>query len=169
MSIGLLLNHDAAVADYLFRNHVKPRMQYDMAIGILRDGKLVGGVLLQSWNGFNVELSYYGYRTVTHNILRCLARIILGTLNPSRITVTVNRKNRAVCRGMRKLGLVLEGTQRRFYGDKDINRNIGVRFVMFRERIEELAQLRSSEGGQCRSGLPPENTRQDFLISRTIN
>jgi hypothetical protein len=144
MSVGLLLGHDQAVAEYLFQHHVKPRMQYDAAIGILNEGSLVGGILLQSWNGFNVELSYYGRGTVTYGIIRCLARILVSRFAPSRVTVTVNRKNKRLMRGLRKLGFALEGAQRRFYGDRDINRNTGVRFVMFRERIEQLAGSRNS-------------------------
>lgn len=141
MTVGLLLHNDDMVAEYLFNHHVTPRMGYDAAIGILTDGVLSGGILLQSWNGFNVEFSYYGQGSLTPGIIRCLARILLSVLKPSRVTVTVNRKNRAVMRGLRKLGFAVEGTQRRFYGDQDINRNTGVRFVMFRERIEQLAQF----------------------------
>lgn len=168
MTTGLLLNSDVVVAEYLFQQHVKPRMRYDSAIGILTDGMLVGGVLLQSWNGFNVELSYYGRGTLTHGIIRCLARILIVGMNPSRVTVTVNRKNRVLMRGVRKLGFILEGTQRRFYGDQDINRNTGVRFVMFREQIEKLAQLEKGSI-QCRSGHPQANTLPEQPISRTIN
>ena len=169
MTTGILLNNDDMVAEYLFQNHVKPRMHYDAAIGILTDGTLVGGVLLQSWNGFNVELSYYGRGTITHGIIRCLARIMVAGLNPTRVTVTVNRKNRVLMRGIRKLGFVLEGTQRRFYGDQDINRNTGVRFVIFREQIEKLAKIERAEDTQCKSGHPPANTLPIQPISRTIN
>jgi hypothetical protein len=141
MRVGLLLHNDAQVAEYLFRCHVRPTMKYDAAIGILTDGELAGGILLQSWNGFNVELSYYGPRTLTPGIIRCLARVLLTVFNLSRVTVTVSRKRRGVMRGLRKLGFVVEGTQRCFYGIQDTNRNTGVRFVMFRKRVEQLAQL----------------------------
>jgi hypothetical protein len=168
MSTGLLLNNDALVAEYLFQQHIV-RMRYDAAIGILKNGVLVGGVLLQHWNGFNVELSYYGRGTLSLGLTRTLARIILLSFNPSRVTVTVNRKNRMLLRGLRKLGCVLEGTQRRFYGDQDINRNIGVRFVMFRERLEALAQLGQQKDGQCRSAQYQANTPRTHPISKTIN
>jgi RimJ/RimL family protein N-acetyltransferase len=147
MRTGLLLHNDHQVAEYLFQNHVIPRMQYDVAIGILTDGVLSGGILLQSWNGFNVELSYYGQGSLTPGIIRCLARILISGLNPSRVTVTVRRKNRVLMRGLRKLGFAVEGTQRRYYGNEDLNRNTGVRFVMFRERVEQLAQLERRAAG----------------------
>jgi len=169
MRTGLLLNNDEVVAEYLFKHHVTPHMNYDAAIGILKDGILIGGVLLQSWNGFNVELSYYGRGTLTHGIIRTLARIVIIGLKPSRLTVTVNRKNRVLMRGVRKLGFVLEGTQRRFYGDQDINRNTGVRFVMFREQIEKLAQIEKGENTKCRSGHHPVSILPTQPTSRTIN
>jgi RimJ/RimL family protein N-acetyltransferase len=147
MKVGLLLHNDAQVAEYLFHHHVSPTMKYDAAIGILTDGVLSGGILLQSWNGFNVELSYYGHGTLTPGIIRCLARVLLTVFNLSRVTVTTRRKNRAVMRGLRKLGFVVEGTQRCFYGTQDVNRNTGVRFVMFRKRIEQLAQLERRAAG----------------------
>lgn len=139
--IGLLLDCDRQVADYLFTKHVRPRMQYDAAFGIITDGVLTGGILLQSWNGFNVELSYYGYGTVTAGILRCLARLLVLKFDPARVTVTVSRKSRRVMKALPKLGFHLEGVQRRFYGNEDINRNTGVRFVMYREKIGEIAKI----------------------------
>ena len=141
MKVGLLLHNDQQVAEYLFHQHVTPTMKYDAAIGILTDGELAGGILLQSWNGFNVELSYYGHGTLTPGIIRCLARVLLTVFNLSRVTVTVSRKRKAMMRGLRKLGFAVEGTQRCFYGIQDINRNTGVRFVMFKKRVEQLAQL----------------------------
>ena len=149
MKIGLLLHNDRQVAAYLFPRYVREgvRVSYDAAVGILTDGELTGGILLQSWNGFNVELSYYGPRTLTLGVTRCLARYLLSAFNPSRVTVTVNRKRKNLMRGLRKLGFAVEGTQRRFYGEQDINRNTGVRFVMFREQVEQLAQLERRAAG----------------------
>jgi len=149
MKIGLLLHNDRQVAAYLSPRYVREgvRVSYDAAVGILTDGELTGGILLQSWNGFNVELSYYGPRTLTLGVTRCLARYLLSAFNPSRVTVTVSRKRKNLMRGLRKLGFAVEGTQRRFYGEQDINRNTGVRFVMFREQVEQLAQLERRAAG----------------------
>lgn len=147
MSVGLLLHSDEVVADYLFKNHVSPCMQYDRAVGLLVDGKLSGGILFQCWNGFNVELSYYGRGTLTAGIIKCLARILISTFNVSRVTLTVSRRSRRLMKALRKLGFALEGTQCRFYGHNDTVRNTGVRFVMFRERLDQLAQFEQRAAG----------------------
>lgn len=138
MTVGLLLHHDEAVAEYLFKNHVTPRMKYDGAIGIMIYGQLSGGILLQCYNGFNVEVSYYGHGTLTPGVIKCLARILASTFNVSRVTVTVSRRNRRLMRSLRRMGFSIEGVQRCFYGHKDTVRNTGVRFVMFRERVNKL-------------------------------
>jgi hypothetical protein len=147
MGVGLLLHSDEQVAEYLFLNHVQPRMKYDQAIGVMVDGKLSGGVLFQCWNGFNVELSYYGKKTLTPGIIKCLARILVSTFNVARVTVTVSRRAKRLMRALRKLGFVLEGTQRCFYGHNDSVRNTGVRFVMFRERLDQLCQFEQQAVG----------------------
>jgi len=141
MSAGLLIDCDEQVAAYLFKNCVSPVMKFDRAIGLIVDGSLAGGILFQCFNGFNVELSYYGRKTMTSGIIRCLARFLISTFNPSRVTVTVNRRQKRLMRSLRKLGFVLEGTQRCFYGHQDKIRNTGVRFVLFRESLNKLAAL----------------------------
>ena len=138
MTVGLLIHDDEVVAEYLFKHHVSPCMQYDQALGIMIDGQLSGGILLQSYNGFNVELSYYGSGTLTPGVIKCLARILVSTFNVSRVTVTVSRRSRRLMRSLRRLGFSLEGVQRCFYGHKDSTRNTGVRFVMFRPRVDKL-------------------------------
>jgi len=148
MTVGLLLDADEQVAAYLFKNHVSPVMSYDKAIGLVDSGSLVGGILLQSWNGANIELSYYGRGTLSAGIIRCLARILLSTFNPARVTVTTGRKRKRLVKALQKLGFVLEGTQRCFYGQLDCARNTGVRFVMFRGRLEILARLKFAEERQ---------------------
>lgn len=147
MSVGLLFDSDKQVAEYLFQSLGTYAIKYDQAVGLLVDGKLSGGVLFHGWNGFNVELSYYGAKTMTPGIIKCLARILVSTFNVSRVTVTVRQRNKRFIRALQKLGFVLEGVQRRFYGNDDTRRNTGVRLVMFRERLEQLCQFEQRAAG----------------------
>jgi RimJ/RimL family protein N-acetyltransferase len=94
-----------------------------------------------------VEVSYYGKGTMTPGIIKCIARILISTFKVARVTVTVSRKNRRFMKALRKLGFGIEGVQRRFYGPIDSVRNTGVRLVMFRERLEELAQFEQQAVG----------------------
>ncbi len=149
MSIGLLFEYDDKIAKWAFETWKMPSMSYDKAIGLVdnKNGKLVGAVVFQCWNGFNVELSYYGLgHTLSAGIARCLARYVLFTFNVSRVTVSTRRKNRTLMRSLQRIGFKLEGAQHRFYGYRDCNRNTAIRFVMFRERIEQLAALPMRKG-----------------------
>lgn len=150
MSAGLLFECDDHVAAWLFHQNKWPHYKYDRAIGIIdKDGKLIGAILFQHWNGNNVEISYYGKKTITLGIVRCLARFTLLTFDPSRLTVTTSKRNKHFIKALQKLGFRLEGMQRCYYGRRDCNRNTGVRFVAFRDDIEKVAKLRTEPMQQC--------------------
>jgi RimJ/RimL family protein N-acetyltransferase len=138
---GLLFDCDEAVAQFLFRSYNQPHFKYDRAIGLLIDGKLQGAVIFHYFNGSNVELSYYGKSTLTAGVVRTLARFAITTFNPSRATIVTSRRNKRYIKSFQRLGFRLEGTQHCYYGARDCNRNTGVRFVMFRDRINVIAKL----------------------------
>src|SRR6266404_6338434 len=143
MPVGLLFECDDHVARWAFQTFGMPSMTFDKALGIVdKDGKIIGAVVFQCWNGFNVELSYYSLRpTLSAGIVRCLARYILFTFNASRVTVSTRRKNKILMRSLQRIGFKLEGAQQCFYGQRNCNRNTAIRFVMFRNRLEQLAKL----------------------------
>lgn len=141
MTIGLLLGSDAAIAEKLFASNKQPQYKYDRCVGLVDNSKgLVGAILFHNWNGSNVELSYYGHGTLTLGVIRCLARYINCTFDPSRLTVTVSKRQKTLQRSVQRLGFKLEGTQRCYYGKIDCTRNTGIRFVMFRDRLDVLAR-----------------------------
>lgn len=140
MSLGLLIGEDDIVSNWAFTTFGFFKTPVNKAIGVVTsDGKLVGAILFQNFNGVNVELSYYGPRTVTFGIVKAIARVSVGTFNASRVTVVTSKRNKRLMRGLLKIGFKLEGAQRCFYGPEDTNRNTGIRFVMFRDRINQLA------------------------------
>jgi RimJ/RimL family protein N-acetyltransferase len=141
MSTGLLYGSDDFVAKWFFDSMGYPHYKFDRALGIVSSGNLVGAILFQHWNGNNVEVSYYGKNTMTVGTIRSVARFVLTEFDPARLTATVSKRNRTLIRALQKLGFRLEGTSRCYYGKKDTNRNVGVRFVAFRDAIEAVAKL----------------------------
>lgn len=138
---GVLFGHDEAVAGWVFHTYKIRPMQVNMAVGLLSPGgELRGGVLFQNYNGCNVDFSYYGTNTVTLGIVRTMARIGLHKYDPSRVTILTSKKNKALRAFFPKLGCHLEGVARCFYGREDNVRNTAMRFVLFREQLESLAQ-----------------------------
>lgn len=142
MSHGLIIDDDQQIAAWATATFKLFPIPANRVLGVAnREGKLVGCVLLQFFNGANIELSYYGYRTVSIGIVCSVARIILTEFNVSRVTVVVPKRNRQLCSSVQKLGWKLEGAMRCHYGHKDNWRNTGLRYVMFRDQIEKLAAL----------------------------
>jgi RimJ/RimL family protein N-acetyltransferase len=140
MPNGLLIGEDQLVANWMFDTFHVFRSHVDAAIGILsNEGKIVGAAVFQNFNGSNVELSYYGPKTLTLGIVRALAKATLAAFNANRVTVVTSQRNRIFMRGLVKMGFKLEGHQRCYYGREDTKRNNGVRFVMFRDTIDSLA------------------------------
>lgn len=139
MSTGLLFGQDEQVGQWLFEFYKRPPLKFDKALGVIRDGNLVGAVLYSNWNGSNVELSYFGHRTLTLGILRSIFIFGIKEFDIARMTVITSKKNRQFMRSLQKIGFKIEGVQRCHYGKTDCNRNTGVRFVMFRDGVERIA------------------------------
>jgi len=142
---GLLLGHDELVSEWAFKTYRIFKMPVNRAIGIVDNNGIHGAIILQNYNGFNIELSYYGENTLSPGIVHSIARIVVNEFNASRLTVTTNKRNRGLIVGLGKLGFRLEGAQRCYYGRNDCDRNTGVRLVMFRERLDKLAGITHEE------------------------
>ena len=144
MPTSLLFDCDEFVALELFQRMNWMPTKYDRAIGVLNNNKeLIGTILFHNWNGPNVEISYYAPRTLTVGVVRTLAKFVIATFNPARVTVVTSKKNKHFICSLNKFGFKLEGSQRCWYGHRDCNRNTGVRLVMFRDRLNQLAGIKS--------------------------
>ena len=107
---------------------------YDMAIGIVDDGDLVGSALLHAYNGHDVEVSYYGPKTIDLGVMRKLARLCVDNLGVSRITVRTARNNKTMTRGITKLGFQYEGIKHNGYGEYD-----AVMYGLYGKKLMRLA------------------------------
>ena len=140
MALGLLVDQDQAVAAWAYKTFNIFAQPVDKAFGIVNPkGTLIGAILFQNFNGVNIELSYYGPKTLTSGIVRIIARVSIGHFNAGRLTVVTSRRNKRLIRGLIKIGFKLEGIQRCFYGHKDCKKNTGVRLVAFRPDLSRVA------------------------------
>lgn len=142
MARGILIGQDNLVATWAFDKFQLLPTKIDRGFGILdKDCTLCGAILFQYYNGVNVNLSYYGPYTLSSGIVRSIARVVISEFDAVRCTVVTSKKNKRFMRALQKFGFRLEGSQRRYYGHKDCDRNVGVRFVMFREQIDKIARI----------------------------
>lgn len=137
----IITGRDADVAAWMFERSKCRPMQFNMAIGIADDaGELTGGFMFTGFNGSDVEVHFYGPGTLKMRVFRAIFFIAVRQFNVNRVTIRTRKESMA--RGVLKLGAVYEGTVRRLYGPTDEDRHAGKQFAFFRERMEELAEIR---------------------------
>jgi hypothetical protein len=168
---GLLLGQDAQVAAWAFATFKLRTTPIDIGIGIVEpDGTLAGAILLQNFNGYNVEFSYYGPRTLTPGIIRAVAKTVLG-MGAIRLTVTVAKDKKQFIKGILRAGFTHEAACIRFYGPRDdLAAHTGMRMVMHKDELKKLA-----EGGctirrkKERAGKKNKKKKSPQRQERTIN
>ena len=136
---GLVIGDDDRVAAWAFATYNRVPSAIDAAVGVADSGgTLVGAILFQGFNGNDVQISYYGERTLTVGIARSIARIAVG-FDVARATVVTDKNRRKYIRTLRRVGFETECVMRRYYGRTDGSRHAAMRLVMYRERIDQIA------------------------------
>jgi RimJ/RimL family protein N-acetyltransferase len=125
----LLVKHDAAVAQVVGAGLGTVIIPPYVAFGILKDGQIVGGYVLNDYNGANIELTAYTPQLMRLGHLRLLAQFIFGHLRCRRISAHAHRKNKLSIKTLEKAGFRYEATRRGFYPQGDA--------VLFRMKREE--------------------------------
>lgn len=114
--ISLVYGADAEIKHYV-ANKIRFCTGFDnnaTAIGFLKDGKIIGGVVYHNYDGINIHVSIACENKLWANRKRLHALFFypFSTLQCERITVTIWRKNKVSRKIAEKLGFVLEGTIR---------------------------------------------------------
>ena len=115
----LLYGYDAEVADWTFKTYSMSPVHYDMAVGIMDGISIVGSVMWSSYRGHDIEISYYGPKTMTLGIARECARVAIDHFGVSRVSARTSRSNKTMTRGVKKIGFEYEGILHNAYGDHD--------------------------------------------------
>lgn len=130
----LVTGNDHLVIEWTYKEFGIYCTQVNLAVGVVEDGKLVGSCFFQAHNGPDVELSYYGPRTLTLDVVKGLAKIAVDHLGVSRITARTAKSNKTMTRGIKKVGFVYEGIRHHGYGDQD-----AVMYGLFGRKLARLA------------------------------
>ena len=135
----LMFNQDQAVADWVSKKWGKSIPPWYFAVGILdKDGILRGGATFHNFNGSNIELCYYGPKTITKDVFIGLAKFVFGHLNVNRLTICVPRKNKPLIKSATKLGFKVEGVLKHFYGPYNRDDAIIFGLLATHEKIKRL-------------------------------
>lgn len=87
-------------------------------IGVLDEsGALLGAGMLHNWRKYDIELTWYGERTMSRRVVQEIAKAV-GEAGCHRMTIRVPRGHRKTLVSLPRLGFKYEGTQRRLYGPR---------------------------------------------------
>ena len=106
----------------------------NLAVAIVEGNEIIAAAFFQAHNGPDVELSYYGPRTMTLDVVKGLAKIAVDHLGVSRVTVRTAKNNRIMTKGIKKIGFEYEGIRKMGYGNHD-----AVMFGLYGRRLAKLA------------------------------
>jgi hypothetical protein len=147
MPLGLLVGEDEYVIKWATAFFQLYPTRYNQVFGVVDEEKsLVGAFFFHNFNGVNVELSYYGPKTLSLGIVRSICRIVISEFRASRLTVVTSRRKKHFIKSLVKLGFRIEGVQRRYYGDRDCNRNTATRLVAFHEDVCRVGGIKPIQG-----------------------
>jgi hypothetical protein len=91
-----------------------------VALGILSDdGELKGAAVFNQWNGWQIELSFYGPGCLTRPIIRALFwSYPFEQCGAGRLTASTRRSNKVTRGLLPRLGFTQEACLKRMYGPK---------------------------------------------------
>lgn len=79
------------------------------AFGIVRDGKIAGGVVFNNFRRFDIHMSAALNCVLKPSEVRLLCNYAFGQLNVRRVTSITGKKNRKARRALQSIGFTLEG------------------------------------------------------------
>ena len=131
---NLVSGLDEHVARWTAENFNLPIRSYDLAVGIIDGDRIVGSVIFNSYNGWDVEISYYGPNTMTLGLVKQIARVAVNQLGVSRITARTTRNNKQMTRGVKKIGFEYEGIRHNAFGEYD-----AIMYGLYGKKLAKLA------------------------------
>jgi hypothetical protein len=108
-----------------------------VAIGMTDDDRLYcGGVIFNSWNGANIEITVAMDRGPTRGVIRALQHYVFVQSKATRVTAHTKRSNKKVRKLLPRLGFKYEFTRERYYGPSRADDAFA--FVLFPENVRKF-------------------------------
>jgi hypothetical protein len=114
--IALLTGHDEAVGAWIGNKLGQTIVPPFAAVGVLKDGHLAGGWVLNGFNSFNGDLTIFAPGVLTRRTIgACYAHLFIdhGLI---RVTGRTRRDNATMRALFPRLGFQMESVARRYYG-----------------------------------------------------
>lgn len=115
----LIYGFDEKVAEWTQNVFGVPPGKYEMAVAIVEHDKIVGSIMWHAFRGHDIEISYYGPKTMTLGIARACARVAVDHFGVSRVSARTAKRNKTMTKGIEGIGFRYEGIIHAGYGNKD--------------------------------------------------
>jgi RimJ/RimL family protein N-acetyltransferase len=116
MELRLVYGQDDAVAEFVSRKLRDPVSAPYVGIGIIKCSRIVGGIILNNYNGANIEVTLYAPKCFRRRFVREIYKYVFEQAKCLRLTARTRRSNKTVCRLMRRLGFDYEATLKNYFG-----------------------------------------------------
>lgn len=131
----LLFGHDETVAEWIAQQPFGDRFtQPYTAIGVVSDGRLIGGFAFTFKTKYSVSLSLAGKGVASRGAWRGVLDYVFRQMGCTRLECRTSVKNKIVKKSLPRLGLRFEGKARRLFGEHD-----GLCFSL---TVDDLADFR---------------------------
>lgn len=92
------------------------------ALGVTaRDGRLIGGMVFNDYNGSNIEVTAYGPGAIDRESIRAMFAYAFVQLGCLRLTARTRRSNHSMRELLTRLGFKHEGIQQGYWGRSKAN------------------------------------------------
>jgi len=118
----IVYGHDAAVAEWMGGRLDTVFTPPYTALGVAdKEGRLIGGLLFNDYNGSNIEVTAYGPGAVTRESVTTMFRYAFVQLGCWRLSARTRRGNHAVRELLLRLGFKPEGIRPGYWGRSKAN------------------------------------------------
>jgi RimJ/RimL family protein N-acetyltransferase len=131
---SLIPDCDGTIAAWTFSTFDILPHHYEACFGIVENHQIIGSVLWEAYRGHDIEISYFGPKTMTLGIARACARLAMDYFHVSRVTARTSRSNKMMTRGIKKIGFEYEGVAHNGYGDED-----AIMYGLYGHKLARLA------------------------------
>lgn len=131
----LLFGHDRSVADFVSDGLGIVISPPFVAIGIVDDDKLRGGMVFDGYNGSNIEITLYAPGSLKRGIIRGGLHYVFVQSGVLRLSARTKRSNKAMCRILPRLGFKFEAVLPQYFGPQR-----GDDAVLYRMTREDAAR-----------------------------
>ena len=113
----LVLGQDETVGLFAAQKIGIPIIPPYTSMGIVDDAdELVGAIIYNSYNKFDIEISFYGPGAMHRRFIRAAFAYPFEQLNVLRLTAKTKRSNKTMCKLLPRLGFVFEATLKNHFG-----------------------------------------------------